>query len=111
MITCVRLVARRPLVHLDAQRDAGAVHAVLPVLDAMMLVALVLDCSETPTALERLPWVLPQVRRAPPHLPPVRPTLWKYSDPQDPLVAVLGRVAAAVSIGLAFTNQHVLCMP
>ena len=111
MLARVRLVTSRPLGHLDAQVHSREVHAVLPALDTLMPAALVLDCSAKPTALARLSWVLPQGQRAPPPPPPlVRPTPWNYSNPQDPMVAVLGKVAAAVSIGLSATNQHASCM-
>ena len=43
-------------------------------------------------------------------LPTVQPTRWNYSNPQYPLVAVLGGVAAAVSIVLASTDHHASCM-
>ena len=66
MLVRVRLFARQLLVHLAAQRHTEAVHAVLSALDALILAALVLDCSVTPTVLARLPWVLPRGWRAPP---------------------------------------------
>ena len=43
-------------------------------------------------------------------LTPVRLTPCNYSNPQDPLVAFLGGVDAAVLIVVSTTNQHNSCM-